>query len=236
MQIEKFQSGNYAKQNGFNTFVPAPVNVPWEWRDNSINYLFEKFLNNDGYNIPHLIKAAIAHYQFETIHPFLDGNGRVGRLIIPFYLLNKGVISKPCFYISDYLERNRELYYAALESPRKNNDLTHWIKFFLTAAIDTAKSAKIKFNNVLNIVGELNGRAPDIKGRPENVRAILNVFYSEPTLSMKEICEKTVLPQATVSAIVNDMHKNKILTEITGFSRNKIFMLKYYVEAFKINE
>ena len=381
MQLEKFQAGGYAKQNDYSTFVPAPVDIPWEWRDTSLNMLlekasseigglnafaelvpnidiyikmhirteanksskiegtktsieedlmriediapekrddyievhnyinalqhginrittddfplclrliremhevlmqgvrgehkapgefrrsqnwiggtmpstamyvppsvpdmnialsdFEKFLNNDANNIPHLIKAAIAHYQFETIHPFLDGNGRVGRLIIPLYLLNKGVITKPCFYISDYFERNRELYYAALDKPRKENDLGHWIKFFLTAAIDTAKSAKVKFSNAVKVVSELNERANSVKGRIENVRAILNAFYLEPMLGMKEICEKTGLPQRTVSDIVNDMQKNNILTETTGFSRNKVFMLKSYVDAFKIDE
>ncbi|MCL2030449.1 MAG: Fic family protein [Oscillospiraceae bacterium] len=197
---------------------------------------FEKFLNNDTNTIPHLIKAAIAHYQFETIHPFLDGNGRVGRLIVPLYLLAKGVIVKPCFYISDYFERNRELYYAALDKPRKDNDLGHWIKFFLSAAIDTAKSAKNKFSKAVCVVQQLNERAINIKGRAENVHAILNAFYLEPLLGMKDICEKAGLPQATVSVIVNDMHKNELLEEITGFSRNKVYMLTDYVHAFKTSE
>ena len=195
----------------------------------------ETFINNDTNNIPHLVKAAIVHYQFETIHPFLDGNGRVGRLIIPLYLLSKGVISKPCFYISDYFERNRELYYNALDKPRRDNDLGHWIKFFLSASIDTAKSAKMKFNNAVHVVQDLNDQALTVKGRIENVRAILNVFYLDPMLGMKDICEKTKLPQATVSVIVNDMRKNGLLEETTGFSRNKAFLLKSYFDAFKID-
>ena len=197
---------------------------------------FEMFLNNDSNNIPHLIKAAIAHYQFETIHPFLDGNGRVGRLIIPLYLLTKGVISKPCFHISDFFERNRELYYSSLEKPRKDNDLGHWIRFFLSAAIDTAKSAKIKFNSAVRVVQELSELVIRVKGRTENIHAILNVFYTKPILSMREICEKADLPQATVSNIVNDMQRKGILVEITGFLRNKAYMLKDYVDAFRISE
>jgi Fic family protein len=197
---------------------------------------FENFINNDKNNIPHLIKAAILHYQFETIHPFLDGNGRVGRLVVPLYLLSKDVISKPCFYISDYFERNRELYYGALDKPRKENDLKHWIKFFLSASIDTAKSAKTKFSNAVDVVQGLNERAINIKGRTENVRAILNVFYLEPLLGMRDICEKAKLSQATVSGIVNDMHKNRLLEETTGFSRNKMYLLRSYFDAFKINE
>jgi len=197
---------------------------------------FELFLNNDANNIPHLIKAAIAHYQFETIHPFLDGNGRIGRLIIPLYLLSKGVISKPCFYISDYFERNRELYYSALDKPRKDNDLGHWIRFFLSAAIDTAKSAKNKFNNAIYVVQDLNERATNVNGRIENIRTILNAFYLKPILGMKDICEQADLPQATVSNIVNDMHKKGILEETTGFLRNKVYTLKDYVNAFTISE
>ena len=197
---------------------------------------FEKFLNNDSNNIPHLIKAAIAHYQFETIHPFLDGNGRIGRLIIPLYLLNKGVITKPCFYISDYFERNRELYYGALDKPRKNGDLRYWAEFFLNAAVDTAKSAKLKFSNAVKLVNELNEKASAVKGNIENIRAILNAFYIEPMLNIKEICAKTSLQQRTVSNIVNDMRFHGILTETTGFTRNKSFILQKYVDAFKINK
>jgi len=193
-------------------------------------------LNNDDNNIPHLIKAAIAHYQFETIHPFLDGNGRIGRLIIPLYLLAKDVISKPCFYISDYFERNRGLYYSELDKPRKDNDIGHWIKFFLSATIDTAISAKNKFNNAVHVVQEINEHAVNVKGRVENIRSILNTFYLNPILGMKEICEKANLPQRTVSGIVNEMQKNGLLLETTGFSRNKVYMLKDYVDAFKISE
>jgi Fic family protein len=195
---------------------------------------FEQFINNDKSGIPHLVKAAIIHYQFETIHPFLDGNGRVGRLIIPLYLLSKGVISKPCFYISDYFERNRDLYYAALDKPRKENDLGHWIKFFLSGAIDTAKSAKARFSRAVQVVGELNEKALSIKGRPENVHAILRVFYIEPMLTMNMVSDKTKLPIRTVINIVKELSIKGLLHETTGFSRNKVFILKDYVDAFRV--
>ena len=171
MQLEKFQTGNYTKQGDFNAFNPAPVDLPWEWRDTSLNFLLER------------------------------ASAEIGGL-----------------------------------KPRKENDLLYWIKFFLTAAIDTAKSAKAKFSNAVKVVNQLNERADNVKGRIENVRAILNAFYLEPMLGMKEIGEKTNLPQATVSVIVNDMQKIEILMETTGFSRNKVFMLKDYVDAFKISE
>ena len=123
-----------------------------------------------------------------------------------------------------------------MDKPRKDNDLKHWIEFFLSAAIDTAMSAKIKFSTAVQVVGEINKKALSIKGRTENVFAIINLFFSKPMLSIKEIHNKTGLPQRTVSGIVSDLYKNDILVETTGFSRNKTFLLKEYVEAFKLNE
>lgn len=91
---------------------------------------FEKFINNEKIDTPDLIKIAILHYQFESIHPFLDGNGRIGRLLIPLYIQSKGMLEKPCLYISDYIERNKDIYYDMLTRVRTRNDMIGWIKFF----------------------------------------------------------------------------------------------------------
>ena len=106
---------------------------------------FEKFINNEEIDTPDLIKIAILHYQFESIHPFLDGNGRIGRLLIPLYIQSKGMLNKSCLYISDYIERNKDEYYDCLTRVRTQNDMIGWIKFFLTAVIETSKIAKDKF-------------------------------------------------------------------------------------------
>ena len=192
----------------------------------------EKFIHNDDLKIPHLIKIAILHYQFETIHPFSDGNGRVGRLMIPLYLLDKKILNKPCFYISDYFEKNRTEYYDALTRVRENNDMTGWIKFFLKAVIVTAQMAKKKFQKVVIQVKEYESIAPTLKGKWENILKILNIFYSEPILKSNEIVSKTGLSKTTVNSILKNMEEKEILSELTNYKRNKMYILRRYFMIF----
>ena len=110
------------------------------------------------------------------------------------------------------------------------------MKFFLSAAIDTAESAKEKFGNAVHVVQELNKRASNIKGRPENVLAILDAFYMEPMLDMNSLCKKTNLLQRTARNIVNDMQGIGLLDEATGFSRNRVYLLRTYIDAFRVSE
>lgn len=193
---------------------------------------FEKFINTDDWNVPNLIKIAILHYQFETIHPFLDGNGRIGRLIIPLYLLDKNMLSKPCFYISDFFEKHRTEYYDALNRVRLNNDLIGWIKFFLKAVIETAKSAKVKFKNVTDYVKDTEERALKLGGRPENILSVLRLFYDNPLLSSSVIAKETGISKGTVDNIIKKLYGDNILVEVTGYSRNRLFALMDYLKIF----
>ena len=193
---------------------------------------FEKFINTDDWNVPNLIKIAILHYQFETIHPFLDGNGRIGRLIIPLYLLDKNMLSKPCFYISDFFEKHRTEYYDALNRVRLNNDLIGWIKFFLKAVIETAKSAKVKFKNVTDYVKDTEERALKLGGRPENILRVLRLFYDNPLLSSSVIAKETGISKGTVDNIIKKLYGDNILVEVTGYSRNRLFALMDYLKIF----
>lgn len=111
----------------------------------------EKFVHEENMYLPELLKIGVVHYQFETIHPFLDGNGRVGRLMIPLYLVSKGILRKPILYLSDFLERNRTHYYDNLMRVRERNDINQWIKFFLVGIIETAKNGIDTFDNILGL-------------------------------------------------------------------------------------
>lgn len=193
----------------------------------------EKFINNDELNTPDLIKIAMIHYQFESIHPFLDGNGRTGRILIPIYLLSKGIISKPCFYISDYIEKNKNSYYDFLSRVRTNNDMLSWIKFFLEATIETAKSARIKFEKVVNFTNEMNEVVLNMSVRPENAKSVINCLYNEPTINRKILMEKTGLKPTALKSVINNLLQKELIIENTGYSRNQIFTFEKYISLFK---
>ena len=193
----------------------------------------EKFINNDEINTPDLIKIAMIHYQFESIHPFLDGNGRTGRILIPIYLLSKGLISKPCFYISDYIEKNKETYYDFLSRVRTQNDMISWIKFFLEATIETAKTARIKFEKIVKFTNEMNSVVLNMPVRPENARMVIDCMYNEPTINRKILMEKTGLKPTALKSVVNSLLEKELIVENTGYSRNQIFTFEKYINLFK---
>ena len=193
----------------------------------------EKFINNDEINTPDLIKIAMIHYQFESIHPFLDGNGRTGRILIPIYLLSKGLISKPCFYISDYIEKNKEAYYDFLSRVRTQNDMISWIKFFLEATIETAKTARIKFEKIVKFTNEMNSVVLNMPVRPENARIVIDCMYNEPTINRKILMEKTGLKPTALKSVVNSLLEKELIVENTGYSRNQIFTFEKYINLFK---
>jgi len=193
----------------------------------------EKFINNDKLLVPDLIKIAIIHYQFETIHPFLDGNGRVGRLIIPLYLQSKGMLDKPCLYISDFFEKNRASYYDALSKVRESNDIIHWIKFFLNGIIETSKTGSDKFEKIVSLKEETDKKVKELNGKVTNYDLIMNCFYSEPQLSMKKMRVLTNINEPTLRRSINELIKNNMIIEITGSERNRLFSFKNYIDLFK---
>ena len=193
---------------------------------------FEKFINNEEIDTPDLIKIAILHYQFESIHPFLDGNGRIGRLLIPLYLQSKKYLDNPCLYISFFFEKNRDLYYQKLNDVRVKNDIIGWIKFFLEGIIETAKIAKEKFKKVVELTKKIDLQIADLKVKYDNAKRIIDYFYDEPYSTRKKISEALEMPESTVNGVINELKSAHIIRETTGYSRNQIFVFSEYVEIF----
>ena len=192
----------------------------------------ELFINNEEIDTPDLIKIAIIHYQFESIHPFLDGNGRIGRLLIPLYLQSKKYLDNPCLYISFFFEKNRDLYYQKLNDVRVKNDIIGWIKFFLEGIIETAKIAKEKFKKVVELTKKVDTQISDLKVKYDNAKKIIDYFYDEPYSSRKKISEALEMPESTVNGVINELKSANIIKETTGYSRNQIFVFSEYVEIF----
>jgi len=193
---------------------------------------FEKFINNEEIDTPDLIKIAILHYQFESIHPFLDGNGRIGRLLIPLYIQSKGMLEKSCLYISDYIERNKDTYYDMLTRVRTHNDMISWIKFFLEAVIETSKTAKEKFRKVVELTMEMDKAIMELPVKPENAKKVIDLLYDEPAINRKKLCELTGIKEGTIKNIINSLLEKNIIVETTGYNRNQIFKFQKYTDLF----
>ncbi len=193
----------------------------------------EKFWHNDQIEVPLLIRAAISHYQFETIHPFLDGNGRIGRLLITLYLMDRGFLHKPTLYLSDFFERHRASYYDALTRVRVGNDLTHWVRFFLNAVIDTAESSRQVFEKVLALRQEVDAKLVTLGKRAQNAHRVMRHLYSRPAIDTKGIQNLLTISKATANSLIAALSQLGFLQEVTGFQRNRMYVFRRYVDAFK---
>lgn len=193
----------------------------------------ENFAHNIESYFPDLLKIALIHYQFETIHPFLDGNGRVGRLMITLYLVEKGILKKPILYLSDFFERNRMLYYDNLTRVREKNDLNQWFKFFLVGVIETAKNGINTFDSILKLQKEVEIKLQTLGSRSHNAQLILNHLYQRPIIDAQKVKELTGLSSPSVYKLIEELEKLEILTEITGAKRGKIYLFKEYTKLFK---
>ena len=190
----------------------------------------EAFWHNEGIVVPHLIRVAISHYQFETIHPFLDGNGRIGRLLIPLYLVSHGVLAKPSLYLSDFFERNRASYYDALM--RVSNDLIHWVRFFLQGMAETATKGREVFQQVLVLRTEVEHAVLGLGKRVVNARQVLNLLYRKPVVSATDIENALSVSTPTANALIRDFEKLGMLQEITGQQRGRVYAFDRYLRLF----
>lgn len=195
---------------------------------------FEKFLHNDELEIPELIKICIAHYQFETIHPYLDWNWRIWRLMIILYLIEKNIISSPILYLSDFLEKNRWSYYDALTIAREQDNIEHIIIFMLNWIVETCKNSISTLEKVLKLKEKYEKKLISFEWRIEKAQKILNFLYSNPVVNYKDIMNiLNISSPTTANKYIDDFIKLWILEQKTINKRNKEYIFEDYLSLFR---
>lgn len=210
------------------SFIPPVHNLVPELMSD-----IEKFLYNEEIFIPELLKIGLVHYQFETIHPFLDGNGRVGRLLIPLYLVSKGILKKPILYLSDFFEKNRKLYYENLMLVRDKNNLSQWFKFFLVGIIETAKNGITTFDNILQLQKTVESSIQKLGSRAVNAKKIVDYLYNRPMINAEKVSEVAGISMPSAYKLIVDLEKLDILKEVTGSQRGRVYVFDNYLRLFK---
>lgn len=206
-------------------FVPVPPNEL-----ESCLADFEAFIHEEASGLPPLIKAGLLHVQFETIHPFLDGNGRIGRLLITLYLCTKGSLQAPLLYLSLYLKSHRTDYYTLLQSVRESGAWEDWLAFFLEGVTQTANQA---FDAATRIVELFKADRDRITADSDRAGSSLRVhewMQSNPFVTSNQLVEKIGLSAPTVNAALADLERLGIVTEITGKRRNRVFSYQSYLD------
>ncbi len=183
--------------------------------------------------VPHLIKIAIIHYQFETIHPFLDGNGRIGRLLITLYLIDKELLKMPTLYLSDFFERNRRDYYGNLTIVRSNNNLLQWIQFFLIGIIETAKKGIDTFQEIIKLRNDIElNRFLKLGRKQKDAKRLINELYKQPIMEGAQVAEILKINPSTANRLIVDFQNLGILKELTGYKRNRVYAFQEYIKLF----
>lgn len=193
----------------------------------------EYFLNDEIHPVPHLIKIAIAHYQFETIHPFQDGNGRIGQLLITLYLVSKGLLIKPTLYLSVFFEKHKPLYYDNLTRVRTHHDLMQWLKFFLEGVRQTSENSIQTFRAIIALRHECEEKILTASGKIKTSKDFLQYLYSNPMVDSQLVANVLAIGRTTAIRLIDEFIKLGILEELTGYKRNRVFAFSKYVELFK---
>jgi len=205
-------------------FVPPPPGTVQEAMSHIEAFLYARD------KIPPLIKIALAHAQFETVHPFLDGNGRVGRLLITFYLLWQGILSKPVLYMSVYLKRYRTTYYDLLMKVRTAGAWEEWIGFFLKGIVETSDEAAETAREIIGLKDTLITRLYEHAISSVHAVRLIDLLFQKPLISATDVAANLALSKESVSELIKRFEKASILTEISGKQRYRRYLFKEYVD------
>ena len=206
---------------------PSPEELPELLSD------LEKFWHNKSLQLPYLIKIAITHYQFETIHPFLDGNGRCGRLLIVLQLIDAQLLNKPALYASTFFEKNKVSYYNALTRVRTANDLEQWIVFFLIGIVETAQHGLKTFKAIIALRQEYDTKILTLGSRAKNAQKLLQRMYTTPIVTARTVEKELGMAFSSANRLLKSLTELRVLKETTGHSRNRLFVLEQYLNLFR---
>jgi len=205
-------------------FVPPPPTEMGGCLD-----ALERFMHEEGSRLPALIKAGLLHVQFETIHPFLDGNGRIGRLLVTLYLCVNGVLRKPLLYLSLYLKTHRADYYRLLQEVREHGAWEAWLDFFLTGVADTANQAFDAATRIVDLFKEDRERITAESDRAGSALRVHDLFQQNPYRTANQLVQQTGLSAPTVNAALADLERSGIVEEVTGRKRGRVFSYRGYL-------
>jgi Fic family protein len=233
---EHKQPGEYRRsQNwiGGNALSDAVFIPPHQKYVDELMSDLEKFLHNEEINVPALVKIGIAHYQFETIHPFLDGNGRMGRLLITLFLVDQKILNKPLLYLSAFFEKNKSLYYDNLTFVRTKNDMIQWLKYFLVGIAETAENATQTLSKIIELKTQIENQISTLLGkRSHKATVLLQYLFKKPIIHVNQVKELTQSSYKSANDLVTDFVNAGILKEMTGKNRNRVFVFDEYLKMF----
>ena len=209
--------------------------IPPDWQEvDRLMGDLENFLHNQELRMPVLLKIALAHYQFETIHPFLDGNGRVGRLLIPTYLRSQGFLRQPTLYMSEFFEQNREAYYDNLTRVRIHGDLGQWFRFFLVGIEKTCAKGCSGLRAILTLKHRCEFELlPQLGRKMPQATILLQRLFAEPVIKPGQVAAITGLSAVSSYKLLEDFVRMGILREVSGKMRNRVFIFQDYFTVFK---
>ena len=223
------KSQNWIGGNNINDAIfvpPIHTEIPELMSD------IEKFIHEPMTQIPDLLKIGIIHYQFETIHPFNDGNGRTGRLLITLYLVSVGLLKRPVLYLSDYLEHHRNAYYEHIMKVRTENDIIGWLKFFLQGIIATSEKSVSVFEKILKLEDEYKLAVSKMGSRSANALKLIEYMYKTPVADASKVAEIIGATQTSAYHLIRAMEERGVLLEITKSKRGKKYILQKYFSLF----